>query len=93
MEVLLASVDERECNVTAYCTIQDEPIGQLSFVDVGYTLLLNLIVFLSLLVVFEKMRHKRSVYYSRSIWYVPDQLFAISHRGGSCHAPGRAWPG
>ena len=44
------------------------PHSSLDLVDLSSTIYINLVVFFFLLLVFERMRHRKSVYFPRDEW-------------------------
>ena len=44
------------------------PHSSLDLVDLSSTIYINLVVFFFLLLVFERMRHRKSVYFTRDEW-------------------------
>jgi hypothetical protein len=64
--------------------VHTRPNSSLDLLDLSNTIIINLLVFVFLLLVFERMRHKKSVYFPRDEWcvhaleFVPVRLF-LSH--------------
>lgn len=52
-------------NVTGFCIINSRGIGSLDLLDLNSTIVINLLVFVFLLLVFERCRHIKSVYFPR----------------------------
>lgn len=64
----LPNLEVPTTDVTGFCTINERGIGSLNLLDLSNTIIINLIVFVFLLLVFERMRGKRSVYFCRDEW-------------------------